>query len=134
MNRLFNFLHYNICLHNNNSKSRANEILYFENMKTVEYVPTIVPTREREQREKTQTYFSTQSFVCSLISYILKKIYSKKNKIYIVLVYIMLMFSSSSSSQLKDIAEKGKITPGKVPKIEDKTYDKKILTMVNKID
>eukprot|EP00111_Clytia_hemisphaerica_P006162 TCONS_00017832-protein len=35
---------------------------------------------------------------------------------------------------LKDIAEKGKVNPTKVPKLEDKTFDKKILTMVNKIE
>lgn len=35
---------------------------------------------------------------------------------------------------LKDIAEKGKVSPGKVPKLEDDVFDKKILTMVNKIE
>lgn len=44
------------------------------------------------------------------------------------LIWTLLLF------QLKDIAEKGKVNPTKVPKLEDKTFDKKILTMVNKIE
>lgn len=35
---------------------------------------------------------------------------------------------------LKDIAEKGKVCPTRVPKLDDDEYDKKILTMVNKIE
>ena len=36
--------------------------------------------------------------------------------------------------QLKDIAEKGVVNPSKVPKLDDEKYDKKILTLVNKIE
>lgn len=35
---------------------------------------------------------------------------------------------------LKDIAEKGRIAPSKVTSLDDISYDKKILTMVNKIE
>lgn len=35
---------------------------------------------------------------------------------------------------LKDIAEKGRVNPTRVPKLDDEKYDKKILTQVNKIE
>ena len=35
---------------------------------------------------------------------------------------------------MKDIAEKGQVSPSSVPKLDDDKFDKKYLTLVNKIE